>query len=141
MFTSPDLTGGSWHVGVRTYTNCADSHGLNPTPFGMPFVCLLVRRLRLKRMGSQHSGCELKSYTIRNESVTGEDGNGRPPHKTYFSRKYYRPCLWLLLRSKSSMQPSTILFLYKNTLCKNTEAQFAQKIRTRLEHAELQMRN
>ena len=32
-------------------------------------------------------------------------------------------------------------FFYKNTLCKNTEARFAQKTRTRLEHAQLQMRN
>ena len=32
-------------------------------------------------------------------------------------------------------------FFYKSTLYKNTEAQFAQKIRTSLEHAQLQMRN
>ena len=32
-------------------------------------------------------------------------------------------------------------FFYKTTLYKNTEALFAQKIRTRLEHAQLQMRN
>ena len=29
---------------------------------------------------------------------------------------------------------------YKNTLYKNTKARFAQKIRTRLKHAQLQMR-
>ena len=32
-------------------------------------------------------------------------------------------------------------FFYKNTPYKNTEARFAQKIRTSLEHAQLQMRN
>ena len=31
-----------------------------------------------------------------------------------------------------------ISFFYKNTLYKDTEARFAQKIRTRLEHAQLE---
>ena len=36
---------------------------------------------------------------------------------------------------------NTLILFYKNTLYKNTEARFAQKIRTGLEHAQLQMRN
>ena len=39
------------------------------------------------------------------------------------------------------LQACNSYFSYKNTLYKNTEARFAQKIRTGLEHAQLQMRN
>ena len=36
----------------------------------------------------------------------GEEGNGKPPHKIHFPRRSSEPCLWFLLRSKSSMQRS-----------------------------------
>ena len=35
----------------------------------------------------------------------------------------------------------SLTLFYKSTLYKNTEARFAQNIRTSLEHAQLQMRN
>ena len=55
---------------------------------------------------SWQRGCELQSYTCQNNNAIGEKGNGKPSHKIPSSRKYSKPCLWFLLRSKSSMRRS-----------------------------------
>ena len=38
------------------------------------------------------------------ENAIGEEGNGKSPHEFHFPRRNSEPCLWLLLRLKSSMQ-------------------------------------
>ena len=43
-------------------------------------------------------------------NAIGEEGNGKPPHESHFPRKNSEPCLWFLLRSKSSMQRSSYLY-------------------------------
>ena len=40
-------------------------------------------------------------------NTIGEEDNGKPPHEFHFPRKNLEPCLWFLLRSKSSMQRSS----------------------------------
>ena len=39
-------------------------------------------------------------------NAIGEESNGKPHHKIHFPRKNLGPCLWFLLRSKSSMRRS-----------------------------------
>ena len=39
----------------------------------------------------------------RDKNAVGGGGDGKPPHKINFPRKYSGPCLWFLLRSKSCM--------------------------------------
>ena len=38
-----------------------------------------------------------------------EEGNEKPPRKNNFPRKNSEPCVWFMLRSKSSMRRSPLL--------------------------------
>ena len=60
----------------------------------------------VKHVDSQHRGCQCDSSTCRLKNAIGEEGNGKPPHEFHFLRKNSEPCLWFLLRLKSSMQHS-----------------------------------
>ena len=42
----------------------------------------------------------------RNKNAIDGEGNGKPLHAVNFPKKSSQPCLWFLLRSKSSMQHS-----------------------------------
>ena len=41
---------------------------------------------------------------VTNKSTIDEEGNEEPLHKIHFPRKCSKPCVWILLHSKSSMQ-------------------------------------
>ena len=68
--------------------------------------------------------CHLISYQPYRQWCRGEvvkrhtkntidaKGNGLPPYKVHFPRKNSEPCLWFLLRSKSSMQRSFTDVIY-----------------------------
>ena len=46
------------------------------------------------------------------ENAIGKEGNGKPSHKIHFPSNNSEPCLWFLLRSKSSMQRNfSLIFL------------------------------
>ena len=65
------------------------------------------------------------------ENITGEEGNGKRPHKIHFPRKSSEPCLWFLLRSKSSMLWNSMKILLarkatENDLIKSTSLEKAQ---------------
>ena len=53
---------------------------------------------------SQYRGCQFDSSMCHFYKAIGEECNGNPPHEFHFPRKNTEPCLWFLLRSKSSMQ-------------------------------------
>ena len=44
-----------------------------------------------------------------NQNAVGEEGNEKPPNKFQLPIKTSEPCLWFLLRSKSSMQRSFLM--------------------------------
>ena len=83
----------------------------------------LCRGVMVKHADSQHKGCQLDSYMCYSKNSIGEEGNGKPPHTFHVPRKDSEPCLWLLLRSKSSMQRSFLLVLDKETPFAEAESQ------------------
>ena len=66
------------------------------------------RGVVVKHADLQYRGFQFDSSMRYNEIAIGEEGNGRPPHQFHFPRKSSEPCLWFLLRWKSSMQCSFI---------------------------------
>ena len=58
-----------------------------------------------------------RTLDVSQQNAIGEEGNGKPHHKFHFPKKNSEPCLWFLLRSKSSMlwNSMKILLLWKAT--------------------------
>ena len=52
---------------------------------------------------THNTGCEFESSTCHNKNTISEEGNGKSPHEIKFLKKDSEPCLWFLLRVKSSM--------------------------------------
>ena len=66
------------------------------------------RAVVVKQAYSQHRGCQFDSSMYHFQNAIGEEGNGKPSHEFHFPRKNSEPFLWFLLRSKSSMQRSSM---------------------------------
>ena len=57
----------------------------------------------VQRADSKLRGCEFASRREHNKDAIGEEGNGKPPNEFDFPRRNSEPCIWFLLRSKSSV--------------------------------------
>ena len=94
----------------------------------------LIKSTSLEKAQSPVSGSatlEIEYAMGFYEATTGEEGNGKPPHKIHFPWKNSEPCLWFLLRSKSSMlwDSMKLLLVRKatgNHLIKSTSLEKAQ---------------
>ena len=67
------------------------------------FWCITVGVV-VQHAESQHRGCQLDSSMCHDKNTIGAEGNEKLSHKIYFPGKHSEPCLWFLLRSKSSMR-------------------------------------